>query len=119
MTEPQTDIDFLDGITGKTKKEDVVARLKDAAAMVSRLLGEKAKASDEHAARMQKIIADVRVRHAAANGLGTQIQVLFGATHEEWEATQEFLADLEEVLPATLQRLHQGVKVLLDEDAKI
>ena len=104
--------DPMDGVTPKTTKEDLMDRLRRAAA-------ELRKSDRRRKASLQEV--EDRIRAKAADGLAPEIlcQVIVSATESEWKESIEFLEEFEDpkdgttLLPTPLQRLVVGGHVLL------
>lgn len=98
--------DPMEGVTSKSTKEDLMERLRRAAAALRR-------ADRSQKARLQEI--EERLR---AKGEVTQEHLKFvivGATEPEWQDSIEFLEEFEEMLPIALQRQVLGGRVLLGQ----
>ena len=100
--------DYLAGIDSKTTRAELIQRLTSA---TEELRGETV----AKAARLQKMEEDIRKRWA---GMSTEplLRVIVQGTEGELTESLEFMTDLEDVLPATLQRLLAGCRTLLESN---
>lgn len=111
MTTKEDIYDPLEGVTTKTTKEDLMDRLRKAAAVIRRQDRKKK-------SRLQEVEERIRAKGSVQPEL--LIKVICSATEEEWQATVEFLEEFEgtasdNLLPVGLQRLVQGGRVLLGQ----
>lgn len=104
--------DPLEGVTKTTKKEDLMDRLRKAAAVIRRQDREKK-------SRLQEI--EERIRAKGAVNPDELRQAIVSATEDEWKNAIEFLEEFEgtgngdNLLPVSLQRLVVGGRVLLGQ----
>jgi hypothetical protein len=99
--------DPLEGVTPKTTKEELMGRLKDAAAAIR-------KGDRQHKADLQAVEDRIRAKYAGtAHEHEVLRQVIISATTEEWKESVEFLEEFTDLLPVPLQRLVMGGRVLL------
>ena len=90
---------LLDGITEKTTKSDLLARLREGARTIAAL-------EDTRVARMQEIEEKVR-KSLKPVDLKT---VMISSTKQDWQETVDFLDNFDGYLPASLARLREGAK---------
>lgn len=93
MTEPSTDL--MEGITTKTKRATIYARLQEASDTLSRM----------------QTIARTRRKWKAQNP-EDQHSVVVTASEQDWIDSLEFLHDLQDVLPPALLRLMHGGRTM-------
>lgn len=100
--------DPMEGVTGKTTKEDLLERLRKASAALRRN-------DRQQKARLQEI--EERLKAKGMTQPEELRQVICSATTEEWKQTIAFLEEFENegLLPIPLQRLAIGGRVLLNQ----
>lgn len=96
--------DPLDGVTTKSTKDELMERLRKAAAALRRQ-------DRESKSQLQQI--EDRIRAKGAVKPETLKQAIVSATEDEWVAAVEFLEEFDDLLPTALQRLVIGGQVLL------
>lgn len=110
MAKPKEPFDPLAGVTEKTKKEDLMARLRAAAAAL--------KSRDRAAARdLASIEARLQERYKSQDR-EPLLQALVSGTKAEWVEAVDFLGEWGDHLPAALSRILVGGQTLLDPDTK-
>lgn len=98
--------DLMEGITSKTKKDDLVERLKEAGRRLGRY---------EKTEKTQMRAIEKRVREANRRPEELRQIVLLG-TRDDWKETLDFLNQWGDYLPPSLARLREGVSVLAAEE---
>lgn len=101
--------DYLAGVTQKTSKAELIDRLEKATEVIR----------EQHrneASRLRQIEQRVRRTWAGRKWTGGDLmQVIVQGSEDELKEAVEFMADLEDVLPPTLQRLLIGARTLIDQ----
>lgn len=100
--------DPLEGVSAKTTKDDLMARLRKAATALR-------KEDRTRKSGLQEI--EERLKAKGQVPRDNLRQVIASATISEWNETIQFLEELEAYLPVGLQRLLMGGKVLLEQDS--
>ena len=105
MTDTATGVDYLAGIDEKTTRSELIERLKKAT--------EANRA--ETVERADRLVALEKEIRSKWSGMSTEplLQIIVQGTEAELTEALEFMSDLEDVLPATLQRLLVGSRTLL------
>lgn len=104
---PVTAYDPLEGVSTKTTKEELMNRLREAAA--------KLRIADRtQKAKLQEIEDRLRAKSAGTAPEALR-QVIVSATTEEWVTSVEFLEEFGDLLPPPLARLVIGGRVLLGQ----
>lgn len=101
--------DPMEGVTTKTTKEELMERLRKAAAALR-------KTDRSQKAVLQEI--EDRLRAKGAINTADLRQVIVSATDQEWNESIEFLEEFEDILPVPLKRLVIGGRVLLGQIAE-
>ena len=98
--------DYLSGVTEKTTRGELIELLKKATA-------EQRASTEARADRLVELERSIRAKWA---GMSAEplLQIIVQGTESELTEALEFMGDLEEVLPATLQRLLIGCRMLLE-----
>src|SRR5258707_1170151 len=91
--------DPMDGVSTKTTKEDMMDRLRKAAAALRRN-------DRSQKAALQEV--EDRIRAKGAPAQEELRQVIVSATADEWKESIEFLEEFDDLLPVPLQRLVVG-----------
>lgn len=97
--------DPLDGVTAKTTKEDLMDRLRKAATALRR---------DDRTRKASLNEIEARLRAKGSYQGADLKQVICSGTEAEWKESIEFLEEFGDLLPAGLQRLVTGGRVLLE-----
>lgn len=100
--------DPMEGVNTKTPKEELMERLRKAAAALR-------KQDRTKKAKLAEI--EQRLREKGAQRQERLVQVIASATPDEWKEAISFLEDFEAegLLPVSLQRLAVGGRVLLGQ----
>lgn len=102
----QADVDVLAGIDPKkTTKKELLDRLDQAAGIIFGFRRQKV-------TQLQELEASIRAKHAA-HQRDPLMQIIVQGTDAELREAIEFLHDFDDLLPATLERLVAGSRVLL------
>lgn len=99
-------LDPMEGVTTKTTKEELMERLRNAAAALRRN-------DRKQKAALQEI--EDRIRAKGVRTPEMLKQVIVSATEDEWKESIEFLEEFDDLLPVPLQRLVVGGHVLLGQ----
>lgn len=97
--------DPLEGVTAKTTKEDLMDRLRKAAAALRK---------DDRTNKASLAAIESRLRAKGTYAQNELKQVICSATEAEWKESVEFLEEFADLLPAALQRLVTGGRVLIE-----
>lgn len=110
MARAATASDPLEGVTSKTTKDELMERLRKAAAALRRDAKQKRKRLDEVEDRL------AAKREASIGSYGQELrQAIFSMTDEEWTELIEFLEEFEDLSPVGVRRLIVGGRILLGQ----
>jgi hypothetical protein len=104
--------DPLAGISTKSTKKDMMARLEE---LADRVRGKsKPQAASDPLADLKK-----RLKAKPLPGQGAKVQfVMAGLSESELDEAEAFLQELDGFSPTGIQRFHEGVKALIAANAK-
>lgn len=99
--------DPMDGITTRTKKEDLLERIKKLGDVLHGLRSERL-------TEIQQLEQRIRAKYKP-NQFPQLKRVILASTEAELDEAYEFLKDFEELMPPALQRFHAGLAMLLSK----